>query len=302
MKRVFVYLIIAASAATIGAGAGFAGKKLFGPANVYLDDGDIDALKLDAAQIVKKIDSYNGTNDKVDTFTTGEILNYAMEKFRTCENCCSFTFGVAKTIVDQDIRACLIKNGNEYFEESISKSSMVSLANRMFQKGANSEISFYSADKGSISISSDGASGEYSQSEELKYSAEDYKKDYGKTLDEVFIYLISDQTILSSNVEKKEDGYIISVKLDPELSTYGYKNQMKNISGLNGLPSFENVDLTFSLNKDLRLKKLSIDENYTATKFSIDAQTHGLVDIYYYSDEYIKIPELNETVTYMKGE
>ena len=304
MKRVFIYLIIVASAATIGTGVGFAGKKLFGPVNnIY----DTSGLKIDAAQIVKKIDSYTGSKEKVDAFSTGEVLNYAMEKFRTCENCCSFTFGVANAKapivgnVPQAIRSCLIKNNDKYFEESISKSSMVSLANRMFQSGIESNVDFYSS-VGSIDILDNGASSEYSESSVEEYSSNAYKEKFGKTLDEMFIYFISDDTILNSNIEKNDNGYVINVELDPISSTANYKNQMYNISGLSGLPEFKNVNLAFTLSKELKLNKLSINENYTAKKLGIDADTNGVIDIYYYSDEYIKIPELNESVQYKKGE
>lgn len=301
MRKILSYALIIVSAAAIGTGAGFVSKKLFGPTEEDLSGINFDSFKVDAAQIVRKIDSYNGTKDVTENFTTGEILNYSMEKFRRCENCCSFTFGVADTIVKQDIRACLIKNGDNYFEESVSKSSMVSLANRMMQNGIDSNVSFYSANKGSINILENGASGEYTESEVKTFTSNDYRDIYGKTLDEMFIYSISDQTIVESNINKNDNGYVISVSLDPNLSTNAYKHQMLNISGLDKLPKFENVNLTFTLDKDLRIKKLSIDENYIATMV-VDAKTHGMVDIYYYADEYIKIPGLNESVEYKKGE
>lgn len=300
MKKIFSYALVAVSAICIGTAAGFIGKKLFGPTEIDYGDVDFDSLKVDAAQIVKRIDSYNGTKDVTESFTPGEILNYSMEKFRTCENCCSFTFGVADTIVKQDIRACLIKNGDNYFEESVSQSSMVSLANRMMQSGIDSDVSFYSATKSSIKILDDGATGTYSDSEVKTFSSENYRDTYGKTLDEMFIYSISDQTILSSDISKNDNGYVIKVELDPNLSTNNYKHQMLNISGLDKLPKFTDVNLVFTLDKDLRLKKLSIDENYVATMI-VDAKTHGIVDIYYFADEYIKIPNLNEDVHYMKG-
>ena len=124
---------------------------------------------------------------------------------------------------------------------------------------------------------------------------------FGKTLDEMFIYLICEDSIVASQTEKIDGGYTIDVDLDPNLSTVGYKNQMKNVSNLDKLPSFANVHLKFTLDTDLKLKKLTVDENYTATMV-VDAKTHGMLDIYYYSDTYVKIPEINEQIEYKKGE
>lgn len=301
MKKIIRYSFVVVTAAALGIGVGFTLKKVIGPTEFDYGDVDFSALKVNAADIVKKIDSYSGTAAKIDSFTTGEILNYSMEKFRTCENCCSFTFGVADTIVKQDIRSCLIKNGDNYFEESVSKSSMVSLANRMFQTGKESNVNFYSANKGTIGISDNSATAEYAADKGKTFTATEYRDTYGKTLDEMFIYSISDQTILNSNIEEIVGGYVITVQLDPNLSTNGYKHQMLNISGLDELPRFSDVTLTFTIDLDFRLQKLSIDENYTA-KMMVNAKTHGIVDIYYFADHYIKIPELNESVEYMKGE
>ena len=103
-----------------------------------------------------------------------------MEKFRRCENCCSFTFGVADTIVKQDIRGCMIKNGDKYFEESVSKSSMVSLANRMFQTGKGNDVSMYSASKGSIEILENSAKGQYTSTNVKEFSNEEYKTKFNK--------------------------------------------------------------------------------------------------------------------------
>ena len=300
MKKVVSYLILIGSAAAMGVGAGFLGKKLFGEPEV--DYGDVaEALQVDAKAIVERIDSYNGPNDIVDEFKTSEILNYSLEKFRSCENCCSFTFGVADTIVKQDIRGCTIKNGDKYFEESVSKSSMVSLANRMFQEGKNTNISLYSANKGTIEISDTTPQAEYSESNLTAYSADDYKKDFGKTLDEMFIYIVSEETVLNPATQKVEGGYIIDVDLHTDWGTANYKKQMVSVSDLDAKPKFEKVHLTFNLNSDLTLKKITIDEKYTARKV-VDATINGKLDIYYYPDRFVQIPGVSEKLNYIKGE
>lgn len=297
MKKVVSYLILIGSAAAMGVAAGFIGKKFFADPEIHF--GDLSALEVDAQAIVRKIDAYNGPKDKTEEFTANEILNYSLEKFRSCENCCSFTFGVADTIVDQDIRGCLIKNGDRYFEESISKSSMVSLANRIFQEGKDADVLLYSASKG-IEITEDTPKADFSNLSPTAFSAADYKGKYGKTLDEMFIYLVCDETIVNSTVDKIESGYKFNVELDPNLSTTNYKNQMKNVSNLDKLPSFDSVNLTFYLDSNLLIQRLSINEKYTAT-MGLPANINGLLDIYYFSDTFVQIPEVNGVVEYKKG-
>ena len=300
MKKVVSYLILIGSAAAMGVGAGFLAKKNF--CEPEIDYGDVgEALQVDAQAIVKRIDAYNGDKDVTDEFTTSEILNYSLEKFRSCENCCSFTFGVADTIVKQDIRGCTIKNGEKYFEESVSKSSMVSLANRMFQEGKNTNVSLYSANKGTIEISDTSPQAEYSESNLTAYSAEEYKKDFGKTLDEMFIYIISEETVLNPATQKLDGGYIVDVDLHTDWGTANYKKQMVSVSDLDAKPKFEKAHLTFNLNSDLTLKKITIDEKYTARKI-VDANINGKLDIYYYPDMFVKIPEITEKLNYVKGE
>ena len=300
MKKVVSYLILIGSAAAMGVAAGFLGKKFFGEPEV--DYGDIgEALQVDAKAIVERVEAYNGPKDKTEEFSTSEILNYSLEKFRSCENCCSFTYGVADTIVKQDIRGCSIKNGDKYFEESVSKSSMVSLANRMFQEGKSTNVSLYSANKGTIEISDTSPQAEYSESNLTAYTADEYKSTYGKTLDEMFIYIISEETVLNPSTQKVDGGYIIDIDLHTDWGTANYKKQMVSVSDLDAKPKFDSVHLTFTLDNDLMLKKMSVDEKYTARKI-VDASINGKLDIYYFPEKYIEIPEVGEQLNYIKGE
>ena len=267
-----------------------------------VDYGDIgEALQVDAKAIVERVEAYNGPKDKTEEFSASEILNYSLEKFRSCENCCSFTYGVADTIVKQDIRGCSIKNGDKYFEESVSKSSMVSLANRMFQEGKSTNVSLYSANKGTIEISDTSPQAEYSESNLTAYTADEYKSTYGKTLDEMFIYIISEETVLNPSTQKVDGGYIIDIDLHTDWGTANYKKQMVSVSDLDAKPKFDSVHLTFTLDNDLMLKKMSVDEKYTARKI-VDASINGKLDIYYFPEKYIEIPEVGEQLNYIKGE
>lgn len=301
MKRILIYSLIIVAAFAIGTTAGVIGKRFL--ASEELDYGDLDvfSMKPDCDEIVKKVESYSGNKDLVDVFSASDVLNYSMEKFRRCENSFSFTFGLADTIVKQDIRSCTIRNGNNYFEESISKSSAVALGNRMYQENKDGNVTTYFGDSKSIKIGDFITTVSYSLENKKVFEHDEYRQTYGKTLDETFIYLVSEETVLESKVIKNDETYNINVTLDPVVSTYFYKLQMKNVSNLDKLPNFSSVKLEFVLTKDLSLKNLFVDEDYIAT-IMVDAKTHGTLEYYFYPNEFLKIPELNETLTYKKGD
>ncbi|MDY6276788.1 MAG: hypothetical protein SPL75_04905, partial [Bacilli bacterium] len=112
---------------------------------------------------------------------------------------------------------------------------------------------------------------------------------------EMFIYVISDKTTIDSSRTTRGDDVVIKMNLNPNLSTFYYKTQMLNLSGLSNLPPFEEVKLTYTLSKDLVLKHLSIDETFTATKegIPVPAKTNDILEYYYHVGE-MKIPSWNE--------
>ena len=75
---------------------------------------------------------------------------------------------------------------------------------------------------------------------------------------------------------------------------------MKNLSGLSNLPPFTEVKLTYTCNKDLELKHIYVDETFTATKegVPVPAETHNVLDIYYFQGEAKTIPASNESIDY----
>ena len=293
MKTGIIYISIVASALSIGVAGGIVAKKILGgEETVYV--GDANSLEIDMVALNKKYETYSGKTPEKD-FSVAELINISFEKYRNCEYSYSFNVGVANTVVSQSVRNFQIRNGNEYFEESISRSSMVKLANRMTQSGKDGNITLYSGSATSDETANYGSSGK-------EYSQEEYENYLGKTLDAMFIYVISDNTVLDGNVDKTDDGYQIELKLDPELSTYRYKRQMKNISNLDNLPSFDSVKLTYQVDKDLMLKTCHIDETYKAT-MGMTVTIVNDFNIYYHPNEKMEIPSLNEMLDYsVKGE
>lgn len=281
----------------MGALVGFGAKKLFNKEYVY-NNVDFDAFVPDYNAIFEEVNSYKGSSkEKVDHFSAVEVINYSLEKFRRNEKCATYTYGISHTAVEQIIRGANYKVGSEYFEESLSKSSLVSVANRVYMSGTSGDIKMYKGADDSIVINDKEAFAEYPEATEDVIEHDTYKKTYGKTLDEMFIYLICNDGVLSSSVNETGSGYQYVVNLDNEISTYFNKLQMKNISDLDTYPVFQTVTLTFDLDKDLSLKKCNIDEYYKVKKI-ISASAHALIDIYFVSNADIEIPAVNEKLNY----
>lgn len=287
MKTAFVYISIVGTSLAVGVAGGIVAKRVMGGETIIYE-GDASSMTFDVDTAYEKYLSYTG-NDIKNDFTPAEIVNIGLENYRRCDNSYSITKGVASTMVTQSIRNYQIKNGSSYFEESISMSSMVKLANRMYQEGKDGNITLY---KGSAISEEEGS---YT-ADGAEYSQTDYKNYLGKTLDEMFIYIITDSTILESEIDDN-NGYVISLKLDIEKSIIFYQYQMKNISGLDKYPKFKDVNLTFTFDKNLMLEHLYVDETYSAT-MGVTVDIHNMLDTYYFPNQTLKIPNLNEKTDY----
>lgn len=287
MKVGFIYLIIVTTSFSIGATGGIVAKRvLSAPQTQYI--GDLAELEMDIDALM---DKYN--DNPSQTFKPAEIVSIALERYKRCEYSYSVTKGTAKTVVQQSIRNYQIKNGDHYFEESISKSSMVSLADRMTQTGIGGDVNLFRGK------AIDSESGSYPESPRILTSSE-YKELLGRTLDQMFIYIISNATVLKEGTEATktdEGGYLVTLKLNPSTATYYYKTQMKNISGLDSLPVFTHVTLTYTIDKDYYPVSLQVDESYKASMGITVDITNALETIYHPNAE-LKIPALNEPLDY----
>ena len=287
MKPAFIYISIVGTALAIGTAGGIVAKRVMGGENVIYE-GDATSMTFDVDAAYDKYLNYTG-NDMTKDFTPAEIVNIGLEKYRRCENSYSITKGVASTMVTQSIRNYQIKNGDRYFEESISMSSMVKLANRMYQTGKEGNVNLYKGSAVNEELGSYSANG-------TEYEQTDYKNYLGKTLNEMFIYIITDSTILDSEIDKT-DGYTIKLSLDTEMSVIFYQYQMKNISGLDKYPKFASVNLTFTFDNNLYLQHLYTDETYQAS-MGVTVDIHNMFNTYYFPNEELKIPEINEPTDY----
>ena len=287
------YPIIAVVAISIGAGAGIFAKRKFGQEQIDYSNFDASSLTMDSKELLKQFEA----NPNAD-YSPAELVNIGLEKYRQCENSYSFCVGTASTIVDQSIRNAQIKNGDTYFEEQLSKSSMVSIANRLVTTTNAETTEIFRGTAEASEVASYDGSKETFSNEELT------GRILGRSLQDMFIYTISDDTMYDdSTVETLANGNKkIYIHLDPDLSTYFYKIQMKGMSDLDDLPTFNYVKLTYTFSSDMTLLHCYVEEKYQAT-MGVTASITNTIHNYYHANEYLKIPELGEQFSYStKGE
>ena len=290
-KALIQYSIIAVCAIGVGVGGGILLKKKLGPVEVDYTGFDSDSFQADAKALLKEYE----VNPNKD-FTAAELVNIGLEKYRQCENSYSIGVGQATTIVNQSVRNFQIRNGDKYYEEQISRSNMVNLANRVV---ADSESATVYRGK-----AKDTEVPEY-KDEPKVLNPDEFKALWGKKLEDIFIYIISNDTVdlEQSKVEKKDGKVFISLELDPDIASYNYKLQMKSLSELSALPTFEYLRHTYVFDSDMTILHSTIDEKYVATMSGINATVNNYLDYYYHSNEYLKIPEINEILDYsVEGE
>ena len=292
VKAILVYSLVGLFVVALGVSTGVILKRTFGATDIDYTGFDPESYRMDAKELVKQYEKNPNKN-----FTPAELVNIGLEKYRQCENCYSIGIGTASTIVNQTIRNAQIKVGDHYFEESISYSKMVNVANRVDQIGEHEDISL---NKGKATGSEDVTY----KNEVTTFKADDYKKAWGKTLDEMFIYIISNETVIESEskVEKKDEQIKVTISLDPDISTYYYKLQMKEISNLDKLPVFQSLHHTYIFSEHMDLEYCLVDEKYQA-QMGVTASIHNIIEYYYHPNVVIEIPKENENVDYsIEGE
>lgn len=108
---------------------------------------------------------------------------------------------------------------------------------------------------------------------------------YGVWASELSDYVITKNTVLESSSLTQESGrYVLTVKLDPDASTYYYRKQMVTMGNLDEQPSFSSVQLTFTFGEDWTVYSIGIEEEYSSKKI-ISASCKGSSVITFSYDE-----------------
>lgn len=200
------------------------------------------------------------------------------------------TGSVVAAGVKQSINSTYIKNGDKYFEESITESSFVKGANRFYE--TESSINWH---KGKY-VS--GTSGDYDGAKLTEYSKEDFEETWGKQLSRECIYIVTSQTCLENSVTDNNDGtHTIELELDPTLSVLRYIKQMAMTGGLSQMPVFHKVNLKFTVDDNVKLLKFETYEVYDV-HMVIDANNSvgTLEQKFFYKER--AIPKIDEPTNY----
>ena len=283
----------------LGAVAGIVISKFFVAKTVDYSDVDANSLYINMDNVLAKYEACKADGTPYEEgLTSYELVNLAYYNYANMENSRSFTIGTANAaIVEQSIRGCSIREGNKFFEESLSKSNMVGVAARMYQK----EDGSVDLHRGEVQNATTATWG----NEHYEYTNEEFIGDFGKTPSTPLIYIVSKKTVIkeSDKVEKNSDGYHISMSLNTKKAVINYVKQMKSISNLADYPAFSSLDISFDIDNDLMIKEMHVNESYYALKeANLGADTSGDVTVYYEVNGGFKIPSLNEAITYPEKE
>lgn len=243
--------------------------------------------------------------DMTNDFSEQEMATIAQSLFTKHEHTMIASFGNADANasfvhVQQIVRAASIRNGDAYFEESLSYSGSAKVAHRAYQD-AEKILSY----KGSVA--SDAESASWDSGSETSFTFADYAGTYGKDLNVPLIYIINDETVIkgehTSKEKTAEGGYTVNLELDKVEGTRNYVKQMTALSGLSRDSEFSSVYLSLHLSSVLELVTMDIDEQYTAHKTilgNVDAaaSTHGTMTIYYHTDGSWVAPGLDANFDY----
>lgn len=300
MKNIVTISIVVGSALVVGAGGGAAYKRFFAPADQEIVGFNPDYCKPDFKTLSDEVSKYGSKKEAAKSMRPYEVVNYAGELYKNCTNCFSYCYGLADTVVKQDIRNAQIKVGNEFFEEAISKSSMVGVGKRMYQSNTMGTTNLYiEKSAGDVSIDGDNVHTNFNASPE-KLTMTEYKKAFGRNLPDMFIYVIHDMTVTKEELKElpNNEGYEVYLELDPVTGGYNYRYQMQTMSKLDKLPVFEYIHLTYTITPDLELKHLTANEKYKATMLGISPDIINTLDYEYFPNQITEIPEVTQDVNY----
>lgn len=310
-KRTIIFIsCLSVTAIALGVGAGFYLHNLLN-SGVSTDYGNANAADYveDDPNLLK---DYQAVKDSGGDYVSAyakkpyKVANIAYALYCKHEHTKSQGVGSGTAIlgainVDQQIRSTLIRNGDSYFEESLSASSVVQLADRMYQD--TSVVSYH----GTVTPSEVETPRNFGKA--VEYTKDEYKDLMGKTLNIPCIYIISGKTTYVNSTaysgtptsfKKNEDGsFALELELTRSSSVLNYVKQMQSISDLYDKPSFTYVHLSFDLDKDLNLKSMTSNEFYFArTQKNVGSNVRGTLKTIYEWDGDYQIPDLNTPVKY----
>jgi uncharacterized protein YheU (UPF0270 family) len=299
-------------AAAIGSGiyTGYFLHNMFSGGSTDYSTVDATALADDNAALLTKYKSVTKTGAAVDfvsEFKPYQAANISFALFLEQEHSFSQGIGAADAgAINQQIRSTIVRNGADYFEESLSYSQFVNLADRMYQSGES--VNQYIG----TCINGDVEKGQFPDTP-TNYTLDEYRTRMGRLVSDNFIYVVSSKTTLNGEVadgsgvatsfSKNDSGYQIELELNPVKSVVNYVKQMKTISSLKDYPSFTYVHLSITTDANLNLQSVTSKEHYFATTGSgLGSWITGTMRTVYQTGQTFAIPALNEPETYREAQ
>ena len=291
-KKLLITIIVSVVAIGSGVGLGIVlNNFVLGQKGTDYSKMNPNDYSVDSEALLTKYESYGKLDDYSTKLKNYEMINIGYALLKKEESTMSITKGdINAAGITQTVRSTNIKKNAQFFEEQISFSSMVKLAGRTYQE--NDDIKYY---KGS-EITKETAS--YVETDVTNFNPENYIKNYGKTPSEPLIFLISKNTIKESTITRDGTDYIIQCKMNKKSAVLNYVVQMKTLSNLTEYPSFEILDITFKLDKDLLIKQMISHEKYFARTSGVGSTCDGILTVNYYTGKSFRIPSLSENFDY----
>ena len=145
--------------------------------------------------------------------------------------------------------------------------------------------------KDNKAVYKDGDGGDFSTS-----SIDDYLNVYGTYPFDAAIegYLISEDCIVSvTKVSKNDQTYVFKAVFDNEKSTNNVKIQMKKFGSLDDYPTFDLIEMNFTISSDFTLQKIDLHSKYKAKKVLTTNCEQTYTVTYSNYNENIEVPNLD---------
>lgn len=169
----------------------------------------------------------------------------------------------AVTLATQNVNTNRIITPNATFVETKSISSFVKVAEQLYI--TDSKVLKRDAKK----ASSDSVTWNNSAT---SLSNDAYLQEYGYSSKEPTRYIINESTIIS-DIEVLCNGtgrkYTYKFSLDPILSTYYYRTNVKNTAGASDYPIFKKIEMTMTFDYKWRMTRIQTYEEYSISMSGI---------------------------------
>ncbi len=280
-KRIILSLVIVIVLASV---TGYFGAQFY-----------IDKFMVEVYAVTESEEQVRDDVDKVLKNNKGKLPNEITptDNFIIAEYYLSQKTSVKKTTsgtvtaagIKQGLYAEKILTNGEYYSMKIS-SGLVSLATRLYYKTGDECVTYFNG----TDIKENSATFPSEPTKTL--TLEEYKEMYGSPMTYFVNYVISSNTVVSEEYlgVNANGNYEFKLNLDTAFSVMNYSYEIKTTSGSSKLPKFEKIELTFEIDKDFNLLKLSVKEQYKVSVAQLGSMyvdtTGEIVDTFEYDGVY----------------